>query len=58
MRFNKYLQSIADAYRMDYLSSTDEKDHIERHDVWTNDKVPQIVAHKPTYLHVLTRVLF
>lgn len=47
MRFSKYLQSIADAYRMDFLASTDDKDHIERHDVWTEEKVKKLGFSRP-----------
>lgn len=39
MRFNKYLQAIANAYRMDFLASTDEKDRVQRPELWTDEKV-------------------
>lgn len=39
MRFNKYLQTIANAYRMDFLASTDDKDRVQRPELWTDEKV-------------------
>lgn len=39
MRFNKYLQTVGDAYRMDFLRSTNEKDLVQRPDKWTDEKV-------------------
>lgn len=39
MRFNKYLQAIGNAYRMDFLGSTDEKDKVQRPALWTDEKV-------------------
>lgn len=42
MRFNKYLQSIANAYRMDFLGSTDEKDRVQRPELWTDEKVGKV----------------
>lgn len=39
MRFNKNLQAIADAYRSEFLRSTNEKDHIQRPEVWTEETV-------------------
>lgn len=39
MRFNKYLQAIGNAYRMDFLGSTDEKDNVQRPALWTDEKV-------------------
>lgn len=39
MRFNNNLVSIADAYRKDYLGSTNEKDLIQRPYDWQQEKV-------------------
>ena len=39
MRFNKHLQAIANAYRSEFLGSTDEKDRVQRPDVWIHEKV-------------------
>jgi hypothetical protein len=39
MRFNKNLQAIGDAYRADFLASTDEKDMVQRPELWTDEKV-------------------
>jgi len=38
MRFNKYLQGIGNAYRMDFLSSTDHKDRVQRPEIWTHER--------------------
>lgn len=38
MRFNNYLQSIATAYRYEFLRSTNEKDLIKRPNLWTEEK--------------------
>ncbi|KAG5683956.1 hypothetical protein PVAND_013211 [Polypedilum vanderplanki] len=38
MRFNKNLQVIGNAYRADFLSSTDEKDKVQRPELWTDEK--------------------
>lgn len=42
MRFNKYLQGIGNAYRMDFLRSTDETDRVQRPDLWTDEEVNQL----------------
>lgn len=39
MRFNKNLQAIAAAYREDFLGSTDEKDKVQKPEIWTDEKV-------------------
>lgn len=39
MRFNKNLQDIAEAYRFEFLGSTNEKDLIQRPDLWTQETV-------------------
>lgn len=44
MRFNKYLQAIGNAYRMDFLGSTDEKDKVQRPALWTDEKVSFLVS--------------
>jgi peptide-O-fucosyltransferase len=46
MRFNKYLQAIGNAYRMDFLGSTDEKDQVQRPDRWIDEKVNSIRANR------------
>lgn len=43
MRFNKYLKSIGDAYRMDFLGSTDEKDLVQHPELWTDEKVVDFI---------------
>lgn len=43
MRFNKYLQTIANAYRMDFLNSVDEKDLVQRPELWTDEKVSYVI---------------
>lgn len=39
MRFNSILQAIGNAYRRDFLSSTDQKDAVQRPERWTDEKV-------------------
>lgn len=39
MRFSKYLQSIANAYRMDFFGSSDENDLVQRPQKWQEEKV-------------------
>jgi peptide-O-fucosyltransferase len=39
MRFNKALQGIGYAYRSDFFGSTDEKDRVQRPELWTDEKV-------------------
>lgn len=43
MRFNKNLVNIGNAYRADFLGSTDEKDKVQRPELWTNEKVGKIL---------------
>ncbi|CRK91198.1 CLUMA_CG004881, isoform A, partial [Clunio marinus] len=38
MRFNKYLEAVATAYRMDFLGSTNENGKVQRPDSWTDEK--------------------
>lgn len=38
MRFNKNLQAIGNAYRLDFLGSTDEEDKVQRPILWTDEK--------------------
>lgn len=45
MRFNKNLQIIANAFRADFFGSTDEKDLVQRPELWTDEKV-RIISHK------------
>lgn len=54
MRFNQYLQSIGNAYRMDFLGSTDEKDQVQRPDSWLDEKVSRLkgsVHERNLYVH-------
>lgn len=39
MRFNNNLIAIGNAYRADFLGSTDEKDNVQRPKLWTDEKV-------------------
>ncbi len=39
MRFNSNLALIGNAYRADFLGSTDEKDNVQRPKLWTDEKV-------------------
>jgi peptide-O-fucosyltransferase len=43
MRFNKNLRAIGDAYRADFLGSTDEKDKVQRPEKWMDEKVRKIL---------------
>lgn len=42
MRFNKNLRAIGDAYRTDFLGSTDDKDKVQRPELWMDEKVRKI----------------
>jgi peptide-O-fucosyltransferase len=39
MRFNSFLEAIGNAYRRDFLGSTNEKDAVQRPEKWTSEKV-------------------
>lgn len=39
MRFNSYLQAVANAYREEFYGSTDERDSVQRPHDWTEEKV-------------------
>jgi peptide-O-fucosyltransferase len=39
MRFNSRLRMIGNAYRSDFLASNDEKDRVQRPEMWTDEKV-------------------
>lgn len=41
MRFNPFLQAIGNAYRRDFLGSTDEKEAVQRPERWTSEKVSE-----------------
>lgn len=50
MRFNKNLQAIGNAYRSDFLLSTDENDKVQKPHLWTDEKVAIIINLKKKIL--------